>query len=50
MYTAFDLSLRPLANDLINRDKSERSLSMILDSFYRFYAEENNFTCVHLGR
>lgn len=48
-FTAFDLSLRPLAEELIHRDDSERSLALILDRFYHFYADEKEISCVLWG-
>jgi hypothetical protein len=45
-FTAFDLSLRPLAEELTHIDNSERSLALILDRLYHFYADEKEISCV----
>ena len=48
-FSAFELSLRPLANRLYETPDKKRSLAFILDSFYRYYAEEKGFTCTMWG-
>jgi hypothetical protein len=44
-FIAFDLSLRPLANKLHDCSDEEKSLAYILNSFYRYYAETEGFSC-----
>lgn len=44
-FTAFNLSLRPLAIELQNTPKNRRSLAFILDQFYRYYAREKELQC-----
>jgi len=44
-FTAFNLSLRPLVNQLAKAPQEDRSLSLILDQFYRYYAREKKLTC-----
>ncbi len=39
-FDTFEISLRPLAQRLLNTPPGSRSLALILDSFYRFHGEE----------
>jgi hypothetical protein len=42
-FVTFDVSLRPLANRLLELPQQERSLARLLDEFYRFHAESLGF-------
>jgi len=44
-FSAFEISLRPLANQLTDAPEKDRSLAYILDQFYRYYAREKNLSC-----
>lgn len=48
-FIAFDISLRPLAQELIHVPKNKRSLATILDRFMRYYAKEKNLPCAKWG-
>jgi hypothetical protein len=48
-FDAFNLSLRPLANELVSVPEDKRSLALILDQFMRYYAQEKGFSCTKWG-
>lgn len=48
-FDAFDLELRPLAEQLHEAPEAQRNLAQLLDSFYRFHAEAHGQQCVHWG-
>lgn len=46
-FEVFGISLRPLANRLMDAPRERRSLALILDSFYRYHGEQSgqSFQC-----
>lgn len=48
-FTDFNLSLRPLYQQLINIPEKDRTLALIIDQFYQFYASENQYQCIRWG-
>lgn len=48
-FDAFELELRPLAEQLHKAPDDERNLAHVLDAFYRFHAEVHEQRCVHWG-
>lgn len=48
-FETFQLSLRPLAQQLLKTPKKDRSLALILDSFYKYHAHSFNLNCKKWG-
>lgn len=48
-FDAFELELRPLAEQLHEAPDDKRDLAHLLDAFYRFHAEAHEQRCVHWG-
>ena len=48
-FETFQVSLRPLAKQLVNTPEKYRSLAFILDSFYKYHAHSLNFLCLRWG-
>lgn len=48
-FEAFDLDLRPLADELHRAPRSERNLASLLDAFYRYHARVHGQRCLRWG-
>jgi len=48
-FFTFGVSLRPLAQELINIPKNKRSLAYLIDGFYHFYAKEKKLLGIRWG-
>jgi len=48
-FETFEIALRPLANRLLETSASVRSLAFIVDSFFRYHAEQHGIACQRWG-
>lgn len=48
-FSSFNITLRPLVNELYTTPKENRSLAHILDRFYHYYADELDLSCTIWG-